>query len=97
MQKRIREATEKALESAGYSRYDDGTLRPPGETCADVSERALAEEAERLLTKRTPEELQREREELQALFAMHKAGMVSTKTVADAAGLQLDDSAQEKK
>jgi hypothetical protein len=92
MQRRIREATEEALESAGYTRYDDGTLRHPPQTCNDASELALAEEAERLLTKRTPEELQEEKRHLEQLIEAHRAGMVSAKTVADMMGVPLDES-----
>lgn len=95
MQRRIREMTERALEQAGYTRYDDGTLRKPPETCTEAGELALAEEAERLLTQRTSEELQEEKKRLERLIAMHKAGMVSTKAVMEEAGL--DASAEAKK
>jgi hypothetical protein len=105
MQRRIREMAEKALESAGYTRYADGTLRHPPQTCNDASEVALAEEAERLLTKRTPEELREEQErlekevlELRRLNEMQSAGMVSRKTVMEALGFEVGDGpAQEKK
>jgi hypothetical protein len=103
-QQRLRELSEKALESAGYSRYDDGTLRPPPQTCNDVVERTLVEQAERLLTKRSPEELQEEKErlekellDLRRLSEMQAAGMVSKKTVMQALGLEADDGPTEAK
>jgi hypothetical protein len=94
MQQRIREATEVALKSAGYSRYDDGTLRRPPETHEAADERYLAEEAERLLAPMSEEE---SAVRLDQLIALHKAGLVSTHAIMSEMGLEFDDPAQEKK
>lgn len=87
MQRRIREASDKALEQIGFSRYDSGELRPPPATDAEVAELALVNIAEQRICGSEEEK----KSDLQQPFDLYATGMVSMKALLQHFGLEVDD------